>query len=124
MGETPGRAPLTLQAAHVVVTVVLVVRAHTVSVAVHQQDGSVPTGSPDPLPLPMAKHSGDGGSGQACAPLPGSLRALFLSPPLFSALSPKELEERSSSCYSNDSLFHSCLWHASSQHSLFQQAAV
>lgn len=56
-GWAAALAPLTLQAAHVVVTVVLVVRAHTVSVAVHQQDGSVPAGSPDPLPLPMAKHS-------------------------------------------------------------------
>ena len=107
-----------MQAAHVVVTVVLVVRAHTVSVAVHQQDGSVPTRSPDPLPLPMAKHSGDGGSGQACAPLPGSHPSSLLCPEL-----KDKLQERSSSYYSNDSLVHSSLWHASSQHPLFQQAA-
>lgn len=49
--------PLTLQALHVLVTVVLVVTVLIVPVTVHQQDGSVPTGPPDPLPLPMAKQS-------------------------------------------------------------------
>lgn len=48
---------LTLQAAHVFVTVILGVRVHVIPITVHQQDGSIPLRPPHPLRLSMRKHS-------------------------------------------------------------------
>lgn len=56
LSSDPGH-PLTLQAVHLLVSVVLVITVQIVPVAVHQQDGSIPAGPPDPIPLPMAKHN-------------------------------------------------------------------
>lgn len=63
-GNDPGRprtratpVPLTLQAAHMLVTVVLIITVRIVPVTVHQQDGSIPVRPPDPLALPMTKQS-------------------------------------------------------------------
>lgn len=47
---------LTLQAVHVLVTVILGIRADIVPVTIHQQDGSIPIRPPHPLPLSGRKY--------------------------------------------------------------------
>lgn len=48
---------LTLQAAHMLVAVILGITAHIIPITVHQQDGSIPVRAPHPLALSMRKRS-------------------------------------------------------------------
>lgn len=47
---------LTSQAVHVLVTVILGIRADIVPITIHQQDGSIPIRPPHPLPLSGRKY--------------------------------------------------------------------
>jgi hypothetical protein len=55
-------SPLTLQATHILVTVILGIRVDIVPITVHQQDGSVPIRPPHPLPLSVRKYNWQQGS--------------------------------------------------------------